>query len=184
MYKIAINDYSFSGGEGYDFSEATDIERTKERLAVIFSSYLERHKEVAPQPPSRIVPLKRDMLAIVEHGGKRRLQLKCGVPRARLTLVAGAAVGLDPIPGSIPVPLSNPRVIKTGIRANRSGEYYWTLPLTSADSAGKADRGQAIQEEMWVAVIAHPLTKGDRLKTLISCPIRIRQREDGSAGNP
>ena len=53
-YRIAINDYSFKGGEGYDFSRASDIKDTGRRLSAYLSEYLVQHKKIAPAAAGRI----------------------------------------------------------------------------------------------------------------------------------
>lgn len=57
QYRIAINDYSFHGGEGYDFSKATDIVDTNQRLSYFLQQYLLKQKHVKPRIEHRIVPL-------------------------------------------------------------------------------------------------------------------------------
>jgi 5'-nucleotidase len=56
-YKIAVNDYNFSGGEGYEFAGATDLVRTDKRLATILAEYLLKQKKVTPCPPDRMIPI-------------------------------------------------------------------------------------------------------------------------------
>lgn len=55
--RLAMTDYSFSGGEGYDFSDATDIHKTTEKLNIYLRHYLEHTKAVYPRRPSRIAVL-------------------------------------------------------------------------------------------------------------------------------
>lgn len=55
-YRIAINDYSFGGGEGYDFSKATDVVRTDKQLSYFLTQYLLKSKHVHPRTYGRIVP--------------------------------------------------------------------------------------------------------------------------------
>jgi len=55
-YKIVVNDYTFRGGEGYDFSIAKSVSTSKDRIADAFRSYILKHKKIAPQPPNRITP--------------------------------------------------------------------------------------------------------------------------------
>ncbi len=55
--RITTNSFTFDGGEGYDFSSATNIERTNIRLADVLSSYFHKHGKIAPPPPGRIIPV-------------------------------------------------------------------------------------------------------------------------------
>jgi 5'-nucleotidase len=56
-YRLAVNSYTFAGGEGYDFSRARDVKDTGTRLSVYLHDYLEKQKKVQPQFAARIVPL-------------------------------------------------------------------------------------------------------------------------------
>jgi len=56
-YRIAINDYTFSGGEGYNFAGARDVQSTDQTVAHLLAVYLERHRKVRPQPHTRIQPV-------------------------------------------------------------------------------------------------------------------------------
>ncbi len=58
-YKIAVNDYNFKGGDGYDFSKATDIQYTDENLADALSAYIRKHKHVRPSFSHRITPVDK-----------------------------------------------------------------------------------------------------------------------------
>ena len=55
-YKIAVNDFTFKGGEGYDFSAATDIVKTEKRLSIFLMNYLIKNKKVCPEPGTRLFP--------------------------------------------------------------------------------------------------------------------------------
>ena len=55
-YKIAINDYNFKGGDGYDFSKATAVKYTDEKLADTLHAYILKHKHVKPSFSHRIMP--------------------------------------------------------------------------------------------------------------------------------
>jgi len=55
-YKIAINDYNFNGGEGYDFKDATNVITSSERLSDVFATYLRHHNRVNTQFEPRIFP--------------------------------------------------------------------------------------------------------------------------------
>lgn len=62
-YKIAVNDYNFAGGEGYDFKGATAVKTSPERLSDLFAAYLQHHHNVTPQEPSRIFAAGHNHLA-------------------------------------------------------------------------------------------------------------------------
>ncbi|MBX9722257.1 MAG: bifunctional metallophosphatase/5'-nucleotidase, partial [Candidatus Obscuribacterales bacterium] len=54
-YRIAVNDFTFNGGESYDFKEAKDVLDTGKRVSAVFEDYLSKHKIVTPQVPSRFL---------------------------------------------------------------------------------------------------------------------------------
>lgn len=58
-YKIAVNDYNFKGGDGYDFSKATDVKYTDEKLADALRAYIIKHKHVRPGFSHRIMPISK-----------------------------------------------------------------------------------------------------------------------------
>ncbi len=58
-YKIAVNDYNFKGGDGYDFSKATDVKYIDEKLSDSLSAYITRHKHVKPSFSHRIMPISK-----------------------------------------------------------------------------------------------------------------------------
>lgn len=57
-YRVAINDYNFSGGEGFDFAGATDIQSTKLRLADALVAYLKKHPKISPLSAVRVTPVE------------------------------------------------------------------------------------------------------------------------------
>lgn len=57
-YRIAINDYNFSGGEGFDFAGAQDVVSTKLRLADALVAYLKKHPKISPISAQRVTPVE------------------------------------------------------------------------------------------------------------------------------
>ncbi len=150
-YRIATNDYSFHGGESYNFSSAVDVVDTGKRLSTFLSAYLINQKKVAPAAPSRLIPVSDNLLCLTEFGGKKELRLKYDLPGCHLTVVRGSAKGIEHLPGWPPVvPLMQARVFQSGLQLDQSGEYRWRLPL-SGPAASAPTKG-----EEWVAVIVQP----------------------------
>ncbi len=56
-YRVALNDYNFSGGEGFDFAGATDVTSTKIRLADALVAYLKKHPKISPVSAVRVTPV-------------------------------------------------------------------------------------------------------------------------------
>lgn len=180
-YKIALNDFTFNGGEGYDFSGATNIQKTKDRLSKVLSTYLIKHKKVSPAPPSRIVPVSGGLLAVTNAYKRGALAMSCPVPRAHMTLIVGDGRGVSPVAGSIPVPLSNPQIIETAVRATsrfgegakaiQTAEHFWGLPLKSAVRSP-----EWVSRERWAVVLIHPPKPRAASNTVITEPVRLPTR--------
>ncbi|HEY9714257.1 MAG TPA: bifunctional UDP-sugar hydrolase/5'-nucleotidase [Chroococcales cyanobacterium] len=166
-YKIAINNFTFGGGEGYNFSSATNKKETNERIAVALEHYLSKHSTVTPSLPSRIVPVHGELLSL-SAAGDRSLVVKGAPPQSQIKLFAGTGRGITPV-DAIPVPLENPRLVKSGVHADLSGQYTWKLPLTALAS----DK----DKPTWVCVIVQPKTRSAKNSSkenpLISYPLEL-----------
>ncbi len=55
LYKIAVNDYTFKGGEGYDFSGAANVQYSDKDLVSVLHDYLLKHKYIKPHYGNRII---------------------------------------------------------------------------------------------------------------------------------
>ncbi len=91
-YKIAVNDYSFGGGEGYDFKTASDIVREPEKVSDAVTEFLHNHHDIVPQFPQRIVPVTQGLLSVDGH---QVLQVRNVPPEAKLIFVSGPDKGGD-----------------------------------------------------------------------------------------
>jgi 5'-nucleotidase / UDP-sugar diphosphatase len=141
-YKIAVNDYSFKSGEGYDFSGAENIEYVPERISAAFRHYLDKHHVISPQAPDRIVPLTRGLAQLHRKGSDISVSVKDVPPNCRLTVVEGTQRGVSAIRG-MTVPVSNPKVLETGIKSEPGGTQ--SIKLHSANDKG------------WICVYAQPI---------------------------
>ncbi len=176
-YKIAINDYSFNAGEGYDFNGATEQEATKSRLSTVVAEYLTKKKVVQPLRSSRIIPVTDRLVSVVKHGNKRFLHVQSGMPRARLTLVTGSWPGVEPVGQAPPVPLTNPHVLDSRAIADDAGEYSWELPIkvdtSKSSSRRRLSKPLETSTDKWAAVIVHPPKSTDGRKIKISYPVPL-----------
>lgn len=109
-YKIAMTDYSFKGGEGYDFSGAKDVHNTECRLNKYFQEYLLEQKTIKPSYGDRIV-------AVNSEFGRAILTKSAPLPFKGLhfTVYTGSNLGVEAYDRSnsstISVPLSDPKVV-------------------------------------------------------------------------
>jgi 5'-nucleotidase len=70
-YRIAMNDYNFNGGEGYQFASATDVVDTGKRLSVFLQDYLLKTKRVKPRSQARIIPVLQNKAAAKKRAASR-----------------------------------------------------------------------------------------------------------------
>ncbi len=155
-YKIAVNDYSFKSGEGYDFAGAENIEYVPERISAAFRHYLDKHHVISPQAPDRIVPLTKDLAQIQKKRDGLYLSIKDAPPNSKLTVVEGTHRGVSSL-RDVPVPLSNPKIVETGIKATAEGSQLVKLNGVAAKS--------------WVCVYARP--SATTKKIMISYPLEL-----------
>jgi hypothetical protein len=155
-YKIVVNDYSFKSGEGYDFAGAENIEYVPERISVAFRHYLDKHHVISPQAPDRIVPLTKNLAQIQRKRDGLYLSIKDAPPNSKLTIVEGTHRSVASIKG-FPVPLANPKIFETGIKATADGTQLIKL--------------KGIAEKSWVCVYAQPTVTSK--KVLISYPLEL-----------
>lgn len=165
-YKIGINDFSFNAGEGFDFSSAENIQRTPDKLSLMLRHYLKKHNDVAPQPPSRIVPITADLAKIESEGNDRFVNIKGVVPNSKITIVSGTDQGVSPILDKIPTPLTDAKIVETGIKATAEGRAHVKL-TEKLDQKGGGSK--------WICIIAEPpaTAPAGGKRTLISYPLPL-----------
>lgn len=156
-YKIAINNYTFQSGEGYDFKDAQNIVNTPERVGIPFRQYLEAHPSVKPQLPSRIVPITENVLSAFR---KEKVVAKIGnlIPGSKVTLYSGTGRGITTVENRFPIPLQKPDEITDDLTADQSGQCIWR---------GNTDR-------TWLCAVAHPPKGAKARKLVISYPVEIQ----------
>jgi 5'-nucleotidase / UDP-sugar diphosphatase len=162
-YKIIVNDYTFNGGEQYDFKSAQNIVLSENRIADVMREYLLKHKHVKPLPPNRIVPLTEGLVQIVPDGHDGCEVMVSGAPAgARIELLKADAVGVDSLSkaASVPVPLSKPSLLSTHEQPESDGKRVFDLP-------------QSLSKASFVAVVAESAKKRSAGKVLVSYPISL-----------
>lgn len=163
-YKVAINNYTFQSGEGYDFKDAKNIVNTPERVGIPFRQYLEAHPSIKPQLPSRIVPITENVLSAFK---KEKVVAKISnvVPGSKVTLYAGTDRGVTPVENKFPVPLKKPFEITDDLTADANGRCIW--------------RGNA--SGSWLCAVAHPPKGTKPRKLIISYPVEVKQAKGNDA---
>jgi len=155
-YKIAINNYTFQSGEGYDFKSAKNVVNTPERVGIPFRQYLEAHPSVRPQPPSRIVPITENVLSAFKKD-KVVAKITGIVPNSKVTLYSGTGRGVTPVENKFPVPLQKPKEVTDSLTADANGQCVW--------------RGNI--EGSWMCAVVHPPKGTKPRKIVISYPIEV-----------
>ncbi len=170
-YKMAMNHYNFEGGESYDFKGATDVIKTKIRMADALADYIRKHPALAPQKPNRIVCVKEGALQIKHDGGEKTLVLHDAPSAARISIVGGTGPGVSTIYNAFPVPLAGAQVLKTGLKASADGNFSMKN-LTRLLQVYKSNHEKG-QQASWVSIVAHP-SRRESDHTIVAAPINIR----------
>ena len=169
-YKIAMNHYNFEGGESYDFKGATNIEKSKLRMADVMTAYLRKHPSITPMKPNRIVCVKDGALSIQNNGNLKTISMRNAPASARITIAGGTGPGVSTIYSAFPVPLANAQVLKTGLKASENGTFEWK-DIQKLAQVYKGKNGK--DEATWITVVAHP-ARGGNGHTVIAAPISIK----------
>ena len=169
-YKVAMNHYNFEGGESYDFKGATNIQKSKLRMADVMTAYLRKHPTITPLKPNRIVCVKDGALSVQSDGRSKTLLMTNAPPSARITIAAGTGPGVSTIYNAFPVPLANAQVLKTGLKARADGSFAWK-DIQKLTQSYQAEKGK--DEAIWISVVAHPARSGIG-HTVIAAPISIK----------
>lgn len=156
-YKVAINNYTFQSGEGYDFKDAKNIVNTPERVGIPFRQFLEAHPSVKPQLPSRIVPITENVLSAFK---KEKVVAKITgvVPGSKITLYSGTGRGITPVENKFPIPLQKPDEITDDLTADANGQCVWRGNINGT----------------WLCAVAHPPKGTKPRKLIISYPVEVR----------
>lgn len=117
-YRIGMTDYSFNGGEGYDFSTAQDVTYSKEKLNEPLRRFFLKQKSVRPQAPNRICATVGSLTGFLasskaEFGGG--LSFISKIPNQRLSLYSAEELGVTTIAPGIVVPLAAPQAVLENI---------------------------------------------------------------------
>lgn len=138
QYRVAVNDYSFKGGEGYDFSKATDVKDTGQRLSVFLTQYLKQHSTIAPQPPSRIVPVNGNLASLGNGSARSKADVVVRTlsSGARVYILRGKGKDIGLLQGApVPVPLKEPKIITSIATGKGKSEVH--IPVSIPKNANE-----------------------------------------------
>jgi 2',3'-cyclic-nucleotide 2'-phosphodiesterase (5'-nucleotidase family) len=165
-YKIATNDYSFDGGEGYNFKSATKVVRKPEKMMVALVDYLKNHPKVSPHAPDRIVAVDSSLLSADHKGSEAILHVRNAVPNSKVIFVAGTARGVGAIEDKLAVPINDPHVVQKD-RCDADGHFDLTLPINTLF----ADQKDA--KEIYASVIVIPPKSTPGKHITVSYPVSL-----------
>lgn len=103
-YRIGMTDYSFKGGEGYDFSGARDIAYGPDKLNIPLGKFFKNHPHVKPGKSSRICFVVGSLTAL----GKKATCNLPGLIEKRVSLYGSTACGVTTVESGAVVPLEAP----------------------------------------------------------------------------
>lgn len=140
-YKIVVNDYTFKGGEGYQWSGTSDVVRLPDLLSDAFHKYLIKHKTIRAQLPNRIVPVTSGLAEFVGKS-QPKLVIHLPSPSTKVILQYGEDLGVEPFSKetiSRPVPLTGlaQPVILESKRAARRQSTELTVDTKSPGQSRK-----------------------------------------------
>lgn len=172
-YRIAVNSYSFSGGESYDFSQAEDVNKLPDKMSQVFRDFLKAEPKHAASAPSRIVPVVAALVRPEKKGEAVKLHVHSDTAEDKIYVLTGEGLGVEAIklPGSerqLPVPLSKPHIIHT-TSANGQTDVDLDAPPISELPAVKEPKGK---DKKLVVIIVMP-AKGSNGKIQVSAPVDL-----------
>jgi 5'-nucleotidase / UDP-sugar diphosphatase len=182
-YRIAMNDFNFEGGEGYDFNGARDVVKSEMTIAQALQKYLKIHTRVSPGKSDRIISLRSNVIELLDKKDKSFLEAKQLPPGSRIRLVVGKKTGISIIFDGLPVPLCEGKPLDTRLNADKEGNFQWCIDQSRKAAIKERIAGSTAQnlalEEAWLCAIIHeadritPDNKKKRGRTYITAPLRI-----------
>jgi 5'-nucleotidase / UDP-sugar diphosphatase len=162
-FRIAMTDYSFLGGEGFDFTDASAVKQTHQKLNIYFRHYLEQTKRVGPQRPNRIVALSGSAAKGVLSGDFG--DSLNGFSRPVVSILTGDNVGVSFETEDRPsttVPIEDATALETGLTPSQARTYLqskagqkhlknWTVLVVRANG----------EKNKHTTLVSYPLSQKD-----------------------
>lgn len=173
-YRIAINSYTFSGGEGYDFKAAENVKNLPDKMSDVFRAYLKKQPNNHADPPSRIVPVIATLARPEKNGAAIKVHIHADFPCAKAYLITGDGLGVDSVKigtrteHNVPVPLSHPKIIRTEALEGKSD-----IDLSPPEGSDvRLSSGANGAKKQLLTVIVEPM-KGSAGKIQVSAPVDL-----------
>ena len=169
LYRIAMNDYSFNGGEEFDFKSAKDIVDTGLRLSTLFEDYLKKVKRVTPVVPSRFLRVSSNIAKRKTGENGDSIAIDYPAPGAEISVIAGSDKGVSFLNKIGTVPLQDPRLLRT-MKAGEDGRLE--IPVSDLSSK-EHKKSKSNDEKLWVSIVLKAREKDGSTTKIVSIPIQI-----------
>ena len=168
LYRIAVNDYTFGGGEGYDFKDAKDVVSTGKRLSAVVEEYLKKVKQVKPALPNRFLRVSSNIAKKVGEGANEKIEIDYPTTNAEISVLTGSAQGVSFVPKIGTVPLVDPQLVsKTKVEGG-------SLTAKVSDLLGKGGGKKGDQVKLFAAVVLTSRDADGTSTRIVSVPIQLR----------
>ncbi|MDQ5968277.1 MAG: Bifunctional metallophosphatase/5-nucleotidase [Cyanobacteriota bacterium erpe_2018_sw_39hr_WHONDRS-SW48-000098_B_bin.30] len=157
-YRIAMTDYSFTGGEGYDFKAATDVSMGKEKLNIPLRKFFEAHPQISPTKSHRICAVAGTVTNYVTSDKPHiALDSVSNLAGKKLALYTSNNLGVTTDAGGAVLPLDAPVALLRDCPVAQFGARVKDL-LEQAKSKSKEPNKPKIQK--WLVVVVSGRTFG------------------------
>ncbi|CAN5436265.1 bifunctional metallophosphatase/5'-nucleotidase [soil metagenome] len=175
-YRIGMTDYSFKGGEGFQFPDAKNVKFTELKLNEYLKNYLLKHPKIKPQYGDRIAFLSGSLLPAIGKNDFRDCPL-ANCSSIRVTAFTSDKLGVTTAfkgtaSGTAVLPLANPELL---VEAVSLKEFNKKLAL------------QKPQFKRYIALVAEGETSGNSKSSeskhvkSVSYPVTLEELEHNFA---
>ncbi len=171
LYRIGVNDYTFKGGEGYDFKDARDIKDTGLRLSTVMENYLKKKEKISPALPSRFLKVSSNLAQRKTEDGEEIIHVSYPSPGADLYVLQGSGEGVSFMSKLGVLPLENPQ-LKASKKTDSEGKL--TLSVSELMPPAKSKTEKSKGENLFVSVLLKAREKDGSSISLVSPPFKIR----------
>lgn len=171
LYRIAMNDFSFNGGEGYDFKDAKNVVDTGLRLSTVLENYLKKKKQVAPSLPDRFTRVSSNIAKLVSDGKGDYIAIDYAVPNSTVTVLKGSDRSMSFLKKFGTVPLAKPEIIRT-LKTADDGKAQLRVSEIVTSHGGKSGKGKS---QVWICVILQTHEQQGSSTKIVSVPIQLQQ---------
>jgi 5'-nucleotidase/UDP-sugar diphosphatase len=173
-YRIAINSYTFAGGEEYDFKTAENVKNLPDKMSDVFRAYLKKQPNNHASPPSRIVPVIATLARPEKNGTAVKVHVHADFPCAKAYLITGDGLGVDSVKittrseHDVAVPLAHPKIVRT---EELEGKTVFDLSPPEGNDVRLSAGSNGVKKQL-VIVIVEP-AKGSAGKMQVSAPVDL-----------